>query len=304
MAFLSEGVQTRNSFLKQTSSCKLWQLRLMLLYRFGRDSNLFSEILEFCKYPFDQTQMMLATYTPLQDIQKVIAHITINYLTPEKKYTYLYSLIGLNSPFVTPRMKQITRMDDLPMVPYKLYPLCLYVNKPIDDFLSSISMIDHFFTVFRDETYYYLNSSYGSDYVCIPQQTIKFLPDEFKTNFTALCVILGKEPANRSAEDIVTLPHLLTIFFLNNGMQKRVNDNTVKEYPKLSSEWITPDEGHKTEIRQIYIENKYSYLVGWMTNYDTELDKVITTMQQQGGNRKRKTQMRRKRNNKTKKRYM
>ena len=260
VAFLIKGVQTRNSFQRQTSSCKLWQLRLMLLYRFGRDSNLFSKILWFCdRQGFGLTQMHHDTYAPLQYIQNVITYITTNYLTPEKKYTYLYSLIGLNNPAVTPPMTQIHSMDDLMMIPYVLYPLCLYVNKPIDQPELAIGMIAHFFTVFRDETHYYLNSSYGSDYVCIPQQTITFLP----ADFTALCVILGKEPVSRTKEDIAYLTHLLTIFFLKNGMRKRVNSNTVDEYPALFPEWITPDQGRKKEIEQIYTVNKYSYSVGW-----------------------------------------
>jgi len=301
VAYLKKSVQTRNSLERQTSSCKLWQLRLMLLYQFGRDSDLFSKLLLFCDpQSFSVTQMHHDTYAPLQHIQKVIEYITTNNRTPERKYTYLYSLIGLNSPIVTPPMTQINSIDQLPMIPYVLYPLCLYVNKPIDQPELAFGMIAHFFTVFRDETDYYLNSSYGSDYVCIPQQTITFLP----ADFTELCVILGKEPVSRTKKDIADLTHLLTIFFLKNGMRKRVNSNTVEEYPAHFPEWITPDQGRNKEIEQIYIVNKYSYSVGWMQAYDTELDKVIRATKQQGGNRKRKTQMKRKRNNKTKKRRM
>lgn len=299
VAFLGKGVQTRNSFQRQTSSCKLWQLRLMLLYRFGRDSDLFSKLLWFCdRQSFSVTQMHPATHAPLQYIQEVIEYITTKYLTSERKYTYLYSLIGLNNPIVTPPMAQIHSIDDLPMIPYVLYPLCIYVNRSIDLPGSEIGMIAHFFTVFKDETHYYLNSSYGSDYVCIPQQTVTFIPSDF----TALCSILGKEPVSRTDEEKAYLTHLLTAFFLKGGKRKRVNSNTVEEYPELFPDWIMPNEGRKKEIEQIYTVNRYSYSVGWMTEYEIELNKVITMIQQQGGNRKSKTQTRRKRSNKTKKR--
>lgn len=284
VAFLSEGVKTRNAFQRQTSSCKFWQLRLMLLYLFGRESNLFSKLLSFCdKQGFGQTAMNLETHAPLQQIKAMIAHINRHIYTPDRKPTYLYSLVGLNSPMVTPPMKTIYSMEDLPMVPYVLYPLCLYVNKPVSDLQSAIGMIAHFFTVFRDETHYYLNSSYGSDYVCIPQQTVTFLP----ADFTALCALLGKEPVNRTEQDTAILTQLLSAFFLKGGMRKRVNSDTVEEYPALLPEWIMPDQGRKKEMEQIYTVNRYSYSVGWMTAYETELHNVFTAMQQQGGYRKK-----------------
>jgi hypothetical protein len=139
----------------------------------------------------------------------------------------------------------------------QIYYMCIY-NSAIE-----IGSILHFFTIIRVKDKYYLNSSYGSDYVCVPQYTQLLVLEEFN-NF---CIDLpGKSP---------NLINFYTKYFLKYNLQKRYNNNTIEDLdPSLKSKWISPLDGISKETK-LLVESDNVFSVGLINNYEELIEQYI-----------------------------
>jgi len=149
------------------------------------------------------------------------------------------------------------------------YYMCIY-----NTILGTGSIL-HFFTIIRVGDNYYLNSSYGSDFVCVPQYTTELDMAEFYGFCESLMNKTNTENIN----------YFFQKYFLKGNMQRRYNNNTTDEIPSLKSKWMDVDKGAQSEI-DYYLVPTNNYSVGLLPNYNELIHSLIENHSKRGGKRK------------------
>ena len=231
-------VRTRNQLLRSTSSCRLWQFKLCLLnyYLKKYHDKIFNKkiINELCNIisNFISSSNNQNTYSILQKI--IINNMAIN-------------------------IDDIESIIDLPInsEDIQTYYMCIY-NPDVE-----IGSILHFFTIIRYNEDYFLNSSYGSDYVCVPQTTEKLDISEFN------------EFCNNLIDKNTLLKRFIIKYFLKGNLRQRYNNNTIEDIdPSLKSKWISPEEGIEKESSLI-MSPTTNLNVGLILDYENMLEEYI-----------------------------
>ena len=127
---------------------------------------------------------------------------------------------------------------------------------------SNISII-HYFTIFKLNEKYYLNSSYGSNNVCVPQYTTRLNKSEFN-NF---CRALPKK-------NVENIKHFFEKYFLKKKLKIKYNDNILNTYESLRAKWIDSTMGVNKEINSILISSKI-FNVGWLMDYKYYIQELL-----------------------------
>ena len=262
-------VKTRSSTQTITSSCRLWQTIFMIMDVFQIRYPIFSRLLSFCG-DSTSTQMEPDLYKIIYLMHRVYHKITTD------STSRLFHLVAMNNPTALPIIPIMTIKSIYAQVG-KLYPMCIYLDPRrypdvYESHMGGVGMINHYFTIFFDGENYWLNSSYGSDYVCIPQKTFQLVPELFDL----FCVAIAKTPSDRTKIDQDAIHSFFTLYFLQGGMRKRVDEDSVEADPTRWSEWIIPESGRESEIK-VYTNNKYGFSVGWIETYQTELHAIMTS---------------------------
>jgi hypothetical protein len=152
--------------------------------------------------------------------------------------------------------------------------LCIYV----DD--GKMGSIIHYFTIIKtgDEKYY-LNSSYGSNNVRVPQYTTPLVVDEFINFVAALNDPAGDEYVDYFYRKYFLVGNLGTISIteLDNG--------------KYAYEELTPEEGNVREIKSITGDLQRSIIrCGIMPRYDEIVTQLFNdNIYRVGGKPRRRT---------------
>lgn len=137
----------------------------------------------------------------------------------------------------------------------KIIPMCIYINSDSDDQLYNII---HYFTLLIVDNIIYINSSYGSDDICIPNITLEI--------------------------DINYLNTVLDLFYqetYDSTYKKNNLENFIKTY-------FLP--GIDDRIANKEIDNIIKGKIGIMLNYFTTVNNAIQELQLIGGKYKIKTQ--------------
>jgi hypothetical protein len=240
-------IKTRNQLLRSTSSCRLWQFKLCVLNYYLKRYN--DEI--FNNSLIDE----IFNKNIIDEMCKIIQNFissTIN----QNTYSILHKIIINNMPINIDDIESINYLPNNGMNT-QMYYMCIY-NPEVE-----IGSILHFFTIIRYNKYYFLNSSYGSDYVCVPQTTEELDISEF----------------NEFCNDLISkndrLVRFVTKYFLKGNLRRRYNNNTIEEIdPSLKSKWISPEEGIEKETSVIM--SPYSNLsVGLIQDYENMVEEYI-----------------------------
>lgn len=281
----SRIIQTRNQKLRSTSSCRLWQFKYAVINYFlgakkqinfngGTRSQTVmkrtkrTQLTTLRKPRTQGTKVMKRTKRkPLTTVIKrtnrtqlatthkrkqnnvsnrIIENMCMiikNFLELKPNmYQDLYNIVYLNIPVNTIKISSFNDIEELPI--NQNYYMCVY-NETNQGYGSII----HYFTIIRkDKDTYYLNSSYGSDNVCVPQYSTKLDVNEFN----ALCNELTEYSK-----------YLYTKYFLIKNLKKRYNNNNIEANTTLKSKWIPPAEGIKKEIKLL----GKGYSIGYIKDY-------------------------------------
>lgn len=242
-------VRTRNQLVRSTSSCRLWQFKLCTISYY------------FSKFNFEILS---------HDIIDELCRVIMLFLYERNNDTLLNQIIISNLPINNQLIQTIYELPDN-IMNTQMYYMCIY---NLDIHIGSIL---HFFTIIKHNGIYYLNSSYGSDFVCVPQYTQELNINEF----------------NDFCDDLILkndrLMDFVTKYFLRENLRKRYNNNTIEEInPSLKSKWIQPEEGIEKEI-SIFMSPFSNYRVGLIRDYENLVQEfIIKTLYQNGGKRKRR----------------
>jgi len=282
-------IQTRNQKLRSTASCRLWQFKYAVITYFlgtkkqinfnggTRSQTLMKprrttrKQLATVMKPRRTTRKQLATlrkktkrkpqsttYRRKQNnvSKRIIENMCMiikNFLElKQNKYPELYNIVYLNIPVNTIKISSFNDIEELPI--NQPYYMCVYNTEN-----QGHGSIIHYFTIIRKEDTYYLNSSYGSDDVCVPQYSTKLDIDKFNV----LC--------NELPELTEYSKYLYTKYFLIKNLRKRYNNNNIEANKTLKHVWIPPDEGIKKEIKSL----SRGYHIGIINNYQELVNKFI-----------------------------
>ena len=239
-------IRTRNQFIRSTSSCRVWQLKYSVIYyyfmNFGLDE---TRITEMCN--------IISLFINNSDINNSLSRI-IHFNHAEED-----NIIPINSYDIITNNGSETQN----------YYMCIY-----NTILGTGSIL-HFFTIIRVGDNYYLNSSYGSDFVCVPQYTTELDMAEFYGFCESLMNKTNTENIN----------YFFQKYFLKGNMQRRYNNNTTDEIPSLKSKWMDVDKGAQSEI-DYYLVPTNNYSVGLLPNYNELIHSLIENHSKRGGKRK------------------
>ena len=255
-------IRTRDQFKRSTSSCRVWQLKFSVIYYYfmnlGLDDTKINEICEIISFFLNNS-----------DINNTLSKI-IHF---NKATTY--NIVPITSYDILSNNGTDTQ----------LYYMCVY-----NTMLGSGSIL-HYFTIIRIGDTYYLNSSYGSDHVCVPQYTTELDMIEFY----GFCENL----MNKTNPEIIT--YFFQKYFLKGNLKKRYDENTTNEIPSLKSKWIDVNNGIQREIDYYFIPTN-NYSVGLLPNYNKLTYELIQSFRGiphlRGGKRKRKNKKSKKKSNK------
>lgn len=264
-------VKTRTQIEKATSSCRMWQLILIIL------DNLDTYLINNGKKRVIETivnNYASAEYYLLIDIiSKIIDKIKFaSDNTTSTLKTIIYDNTSVVGAIKNYRDSVSTQLN------YGKNYLCVYAE-------GIPRSIYHFFTIIRTgENEYHLNSSYGSDFVCVNQYTTPLDIGEFDEFINAVTPISIEEVGPDEYEQIMMEKNNIIIkffqkFFLVDNIGKYYGKDDYSEDPKLKFAFIHPDEGNLKEVG-IVINNEYRSNIrcGNIVVYEPYIKKIIETV--------------------------
>ena len=292
-------VITRTGLKKSTASCRQWQLTYILLCLYAKNNvnfiQLISNYYNNCFY--QQTHECQNATDLMQPHINYIKH-AIDYITKdENSYENpLYNIIVLNMfvpDYISPVNEGKSFLLSLPVEDiFTNYCLCIYIDPTSG---VNFGNILHYFTLIYDNTVnkWYLNSSYGSDFVCIPQQTQELDIEDFNR----FCQGYDSDP-----EFYVKF---ITDYFLLDGILTWRSKDDYEEDRSLRFKPIEPAQGivHETNVYTQNMSNSY-FRVGYIPEYENLCLSVLQS-RSTGGNhinsikKKRKSKTHKKRKSKT-----
>lgn len=236
-------IYTRNKTKRQSSSCRLWQLKYMIIYYIN----------------LKKKNIILKNLNKLNEIGNIlfeICNIIDNVLND--KNSSLHDLIVLNK---AKNIQPIYSINQL-KIKSKYENFCLCIYNP------SNMIILHYFTIIYKHPKFYITSSYGSDYVCVPQHTQELNIEEFEE--FCLGIIDNNEIRINFFEK----------YFLFGNLKKRYNNNTIENInPRLKSKWIQKKEGVAKELENVFnpksINISRIYQIGFLYDYNESIEELI-----------------------------
>ncbi len=172
----------------------------------------------------------------------------------------LYELVFQNQPIKGIVTEYNNDLSDLPLGNNYM---CIYIN-------GMASSIIHYFNIIKvSEEEYYLTSSYGSDFVCVPPYTTPINQYEFKRFLDAMTV-------DNDLNNMV-VANFYGKFFLEKNVGKDILDeDTIEAFPEKRWAKIGVDEGTMEQIKEmIGSENRGNYRIGLMPRYCDYVNELI-----------------------------
>ncbi len=256
------GVKTRSQVQAATSSCRMWQLILAILDNLESNGHGIKELIT-AGYGTDEYNALIA------NISVVLDNIQDNRI--------LNSLIYLNQ-FVRGAIENYDP-ESMSLELGNNY-MCVYIEGVSRSIL-------HYFTVIQTATgEYYLNSSYGSDYVCVNQYTTPLVPDEFIRFVRAI---------NYPNTDEEYISEFFNKYFLSGNIGTYYSKDDYEEDPSLRFAKMEPSEGNEKEA-EVVTKNIYRSRIrcGIMPGYN-RLVGLMIHHGHLGGSSKKKTRKQRRR---------
>ena len=272
---IDSRVLTRGAQKRATSSCKFWQLKLNLLCLLD-DNQYFNN--DIYQYLINNAIPELPLPYDVSYKCSTISDLFLN--TANLRGTTLYKIVYNNTP-IRDGLMPITSISQLPQNDSEysysnnetqVYSLCIYPDG------EEPGNIFHFFTLISKDNKYYINSSYGSEYVCIPQYTTE-IDVEIFNRFCQTLLNINDE------NNKIFFINFLNKYFLQGGYQQRLitsdYDDWTREDRQQMHKYLPLEIGKNEEIN-VYFNPRFNYKfnIGLIKSYKSDLLKYINEQQQ------------------------
>jgi len=273
------GVKTRAQTAVSTASCRLWQLILAILDQLkdikGYDVK---TLIQGHSLSLSETDKTLKQYNAMvAKISTVLDNIRRN--PTLDLLIYSNQIVPGEIVMYDPRKMKLQNGKNY---------LCIYIE-------GAAHSILHYFTIIQTtDGKQYLNSSYGSDYVCVSQYTTELVADELNRFISAL---------NNPDTDEDYISEFYKKYFLKGNIGVSYSEDDYENNPSLRFAKIVPDEGNLREIASV-TENQFRNKIrcGIMPNYGGLVGSVIGSSYI-GGRRRKTAKKHSRRHNKTSRRH-
>lgn len=224
---------TKNMELRISRGCQDWVMFYTLLYNYNKLHK----------------NIILENQSKLGDIGPNLKELCnlYNNILEDLRNPY-YKIFRSNRPNTT-LQTDIRPKEALPHNGHKYqhYQMCIH---------NTIGIF-HYFLIIRHDEQYYITSSYGSDFVAVPQFTTVLDIDEFNTYLHNT----NTNNKDKSYYDFIEK------YFLSNNLRKRYDEDTIDDDEKLRSLWLQPKEGIKKELGW-YKQHEQQLYVSIINGYD------------------------------------
>lgn len=259
--------ETRLSSKISTKGCKYWQLVVSILNILQKTSlkqylsnqGIYDTIIDILS---KGNSLNNQEYSKLSNLVKKIYNYII-YNKSSDFYQFFYNNDGntLVNLFTT-----ISELQE------GINYLCLYdKNKE-----SQNKHISHYFTILRMKGQYYLTSSYGSEFVCVPSNTIKLDILELENLIKALNNINDNMT---NTESLSIIKSFYDTYFFQGNIPISISDDLMNEYGsflnylKIGSKLT---KGPSIEFNYIHKNvSKNTYHIGIIPKYETEVKSYV-----------------------------
>ena len=275
LGLIETRILTRVGAERSTSSCKFWQLKLNLICAI--DNLKFNDAI--ANYIVGDDSLLDKVAQECHLIGNIFSNITNDVRTLDDLYKVVYN----NNPFPD-KLKPLQSIDDLIVEPpedysygdCQMYSLCIHVSDINDDrFLHGNGLIQHFFTLIKKGDLYFINSSYGSDYVCIPQNTTPITSETF-VEFCKAANDISDEGARLSFNNFIH------DYFLSGGVHQRLvmddKDDLTSETKKKYHRWLPIEEGKQKEI-DLYSNITNNFTISLIRGYKNDIQSIIANVE-------------------------
>lgn len=251
------STRTRYKTRRAGSSCRVWQLIFCVLDNLQNRGYGINEMIECYVggYFSEGNDDFVNKYYYIVELLGYI----YNYAS---EHEILNQVVYLNQPLPDVVLEF---NGDIKSLPLGNNYMCIYTK-------GLANSINHYFNIIKvsnDE--YYLNSSYGSDWVCVPPYTTRITPFEFSEFLAALNV--------NNDENNIIITNFYNKFFLTGNLGRYVDEDTVEAYPERWSETIQSDQGNMGQIQEIIESpNRINYAIGVIPNYCDYVGELITNV--------------------------
>lgn len=242
---IGPSTKTRTTKLKITSGCKWWLQIYIILYHY-----------------------MLINKCTLMDINKNL-HFTrtvdsiMSYSDSDGDSKHYKNIFHKNE-FIEDKLSKFTPTDILYSGRDKDYyhiPLCIHNDIGIFHFFLLINKRRH-----DGHQEYFINSSYGSDNVCIPQYTTRVDIRKF---------LYFIEHINE--KDNPRISTFITTYFLSGGLKIEEDPDAADLDPKLKFAWVEPEKGLEREL-DWYKKHSESLTISIIKDFDDYVKTRILSM--------------------------
>ena len=265
-----QDITTRRREELNTVSCRLWQLQYCLFtIIYNINNNLYKDP-KFLYILCDIYFKMLTTESWLYNF---IAH---NRLPPY----YLTLCYNADEQTFKEYIESTTHSY-----------LCMYGINNITNLIDDNSVV-HYFTIIKSGDDYFLTSSYGSQYICIPYSINKLDSiNEFYEFCENLHFKLQSRTRSRSQLQLQSqsqsqyvnilldekLSNFMKKYFLSilNIRQKRYDDDDIDINKKLRHQYIPPNVGIKRELDYLLNNQIFNFDIAIITDYENYVEKTL-----------------------------
>jgi hypothetical protein len=249
-------IKTRSQIKIISGACKFWQLQYCMLYLiYKKNFSLIKDskfLYDYCKYYL----YMIRPQSPPTIINKLIIYSEL--IDPGINFR-TYREFGNNF------LKFGNRQNN--------YYCCIYaIDKRYNTYLTN--GIFHYFTLIlnddnEEKFEFYITSSYGSDHVCIPNETFKLENlNELFLFGESLKYIHYDSDKEIKDNSINIFKYFMTKYFLSGGIPIKYDKDEIEENPSLRFKMIQPKEGLEKEL-SFYLDNAIlEFDIAVITNYE------------------------------------
>lgn len=244
---------TRLQLKMVSSGCRYWQLVIGILFVLQRRVDY--KLVTILK----TSEETNPSYHRLVTICKKI----IRDMTPRKSLFYDFFYENIVNDLVLP-------FTDVNQIGDGIHYLCIY------DTYNNKSMISHYFTIIKRGEQYYLSSSYGSDFVCIPYSTSILNISDFLSFVEALHSV-NQSTSNEEKAAWAIIHHFYNTYFLKGNIPVRIEQELRENNPNVLHhiKGSLLLQGPEIELRNVFKNNTTRYFVGIVPRYEEVIDSSI-----------------------------
>lgn len=249
-------IPTRSHLKKVSSGCRYWQLVIGVLHVVQRHIPNYSviTILKVSEEKYD-------IYHRLVKICKKIIRTIIS-----KNNHRFYDFFSNSVP-----NDLVIEYTDAAQIAEGINYFCIY-DRNKDEYI-----ISHYFMIIKRGEQYYLSSSYGSDFVCVPYSTSILNISDFLSFVEALHSV-NQYTSNEEKAAWAIIYHFYNTYFLKGNIPMRIEQELKENNPGISQKiGSLLLQGPEMELKNVFKNKETRYYLGIVPQYEEAIEYVIST---------------------------